>query len=81
MFDEALGRLHGLGYATAASVAICVAFRDVLRDPAAGTLILLTRPFRIVDQIRHDGQERTVEDIWKRATVRAEAHLSAGERS
>jgi small conductance mechanosensitive channel len=50
-------------------VAIGFAFRDVLQNLLAGILILLTRPFRIGDQIRHGGQEGTVEEIWVRATV------------
>jgi small-conductance mechanosensitive channel len=50
-------------------VAIGFAFRDVLQNLLAGILLLLTRPFRIGDQIRHGEQEGTVEDIWVRATV------------
>lgn len=50
-------------------VAIGFAFRDVLQNLLAGVLVLLTRPFRIDDQIRHGEQEGTVEDIWIRATV------------
>ncbi|MBR0648719.1 mechanosensitive ion channel [Roseomonas terrae] len=50
-------------------VAIGFAFRDVLQNLLAGVLILLTRPFRIGDQISQGGQEGTVEDIWIRATV------------
>lgn len=50
-------------------VAIGFAFRDVLQNLLAGILILITRPFRIGDQIRHGEQEGTVEDIWVRATV------------
>ncbi len=50
-------------------VAIGFAFRDVLQNLLAGILILLTRPFRLGDQIRHQAQEGTVEDIWVRATV------------
>jgi small-conductance mechanosensitive channel len=51
------------------TVALGFAFRDVLQNLLAGILILLTRPFRIADQIRHGSQEGTVEDIWVRATV------------
>ncbi|MBP0444394.1 mechanosensitive ion channel family protein [Roseomonas sp. SSH11] len=59
-----LFNLLGIG-----GVAIGFAFRDVLQNLLAGVLILLTRPFRIGDQIRHGEQEGTVEDIWVRATV------------
>lgn len=59
-----LFNLLGIG-----GVAIGFAFRDVLQNLLAGMLILLTRPFRIGDQIRHGEQEGTVEDIWVRATV------------
>lgn len=59
-----LFNLLGIG-----GVAIGFAFRDVLQNLLAGVLILLTRPFRIGDQIRHGEQEGTVEDIWIRATV------------
>ena len=59
-----LFNLLGIG-----GVAIGFAFRDVLQNLLAGILILLTRPFRIGDQIRHGDQEGTVEDIWVRATV------------
>ena len=59
-----LFNLLGIG-----GVAIGFAFRDVLQNLLAGILILLTRPFRIGDQIRHGEQEGTVEDIWVRATV------------
>lgn len=59
-----LFNLLGIG-----GVAIGFAFRDVLQNLLAGILILLTRPFRIGDQIRQGDQEGTVEDIWIRATV------------
>jgi small-conductance mechanosensitive channel len=59
-----LFNLLGIG-----GVAIGFAFRDVLQNLLAGILILLTRPFRIGDQISQGGQEGTVEDIWVRATV------------
>ena len=59
-----LFNLLGIG-----GVAIGFAFRDVLQNLLAGILILLTRPFRIGDQIRQGSQEGTVEDIWVRATV------------
>lgn len=59
-----LFNLLGIG-----GVAIGFAFRDVLQNLLAGILILLTRPFRIGDQIRQGGVEGTVEDVWVRATV------------
>ncbi|RZA30866.1 MAG: mechanosensitive ion channel family protein [Proteobacteria bacterium] len=59
-----LFNLLGIG-----GVAIGFAFRDVLQNLLAGVLILLTRPFRIGDQIRQSDQEGTVEDVWVRATV------------
>ena len=59
-----LFNLLGIG-----GVAIGFAFRDVLQNLLAGILILLTRPFRIGDQIRQGEHEGTVEDIWVRATV------------
>jgi len=59
-----LFNLLGIG-----GVAIGFAFRDVLQNLLAGILILLTRPFRIGDQIRQGQVEGTVEDVWVRATV------------
>ncbi|WP_426957977.1 mechanosensitive ion channel family protein [Muricoccus radiodurans] len=59
-----LFNLLGIG-----GVAIGFAFRDVLQNLLAGILILLTRPFRIGDQIRQGDVEGTVEDVWVRATV------------
>ena len=59
-----LFNLLGIG-----GVAIGFAFRDVLQNLLAGILILLTRPFRIGDQIQQGGVEGTVEDIWVRATM------------
>ena len=50
-------------------VAIGFAFRDILQNLLAGILILLTRPFRIGDQIVTGGYEGTVEDIQVRATT------------
>lgn len=50
-------------------VAIGFAFRDILQNLLAGILILLTRPFRIGDQIVAGGYEGTVEDIQVRATT------------
>lgn len=51
------------------SVAIGFAFKDVLQNLLAGILILLTRPFRIGDQIISGDHEGTVEDILIRATL------------
>jgi small-conductance mechanosensitive channel len=50
------------------SVAFGFAFRDVLQNYLAGILLLLTRPFRIGDQIKFQDYEGTVEDIQTRAT-------------
>ena len=50
-------------------VAIGFAFRDIFQNLLAGILILLTRPFRIGDQIVTGGYEGTVEDIQVRATT------------
>jgi small-conductance mechanosensitive channel len=50
-------------------VAIGFAFRDILQNALAGMLILLTRPFRIGDQVVAGGHEGTVEDIQVRATT------------
>lgn len=50
------------------SVAIGFAFRDILQNFLAGILILLTRPFRIGDEIAASSYEGTVEDIQTRAT-------------
>lgn len=50
-------------------VAIGFAFRDILQNLLAGILILLTRPFRIGDQIVVGDAEGTVEDIQVRATI------------
>lgn len=50
-------------------VAIGFAFRDILQNSLAGVLILLTRPFRIGDQVVAGGYEGTVEDIQVRATT------------
>lgn len=49
-------------------VAIGFAFRDILQNMLAGILILVTRPFRLGDQIRVAGFEGTVETIEIRAT-------------
>ena len=46
-----------------------VAFRDILQNLLAGILILLTRPFRIGDQIVAGSYEGTVEDMQVRATA------------
>ena len=49
-------------------VAIGFAFKDIFQNFLAGILILLTRPFRVGDQIRFKDYEGTVEDIQTRAT-------------
>lgn len=49
-------------------VAIGFAFQDIFQNLLAGILILLTRPFRIGDQIVSRDHEGTVEDIQVRAT-------------
>ncbi len=50
------------------SVAIGFAFKDILQNLLAGILILLTRPFRMGDQIISGDHEGTVEDIAVRST-------------
>jgi small-conductance mechanosensitive channel len=50
-------------------VAIGFAFRDILQNLLAGILLLLTRPFRLGDQITAGAFEGTVEDIQIRATT------------
>ncbi|MEP7067371.1 MAG: mechanosensitive ion channel family protein [Gemmatimonadota bacterium] len=49
-------------------VAIGFAFKDIFQNFLAGILILITRPFRVGDQIRFKEYEGTVEDIQTRAT-------------
>jgi small-conductance mechanosensitive channel len=49
-------------------IAIGFAFKDIFENFLAGILILITRPFRIGDQIIYDKYEGTVEDIHIRAT-------------
>ncbi len=51
------------------SVAIGFAFRDIFQNFLAGTLILLSEPFRIEDQIIFKEWEGTVEEIHTRATT------------
>ncbi|GHG11639.1 transporter [Deinococcus piscis] len=51
------------------SVAIGFAFKDIFQNLLAGILLLLTRPFRIGDQIVSAEHEGTVEDIQIRATM------------
>lgn len=51
------------------SVAIGFAFRDIFQNFLAGILLLITRPFRIGDQIAWANEEGTVEDIQTRATL------------
>lgn len=50
------------------SIAIGFAFKDVSQNFLAGILILITKPFRVGDQIIYQGYEGTVEDIQTRAT-------------
>lgn len=50
-------------------VAIGFAFKDIFQNLLAGLLILITRPFRIGDQIVSGEHEGTVEDIQVRATL------------
>jgi small-conductance mechanosensitive channel len=49
-------------------IAIGFAFKDIFENFLAGILILITRPFRIGDQIIYDRYEGTVEEIQTRAT-------------
>lgn len=49
-------------------VAIGFAFKDIFENFLAGILILVTRPFRIGDQIIYGSYEGTVEEIHTRAT-------------
>ncbi|PYE56594.1 mechanosensitive ion channel family protein [Deinococcus yavapaiensis] len=58
-----------LGLLGVGGVAIGFAFRDIFQNLLAGLLILLTRPFRIGDQIVTGDSEGTVEDIQIRATI------------
>lgn len=50
-------------------VAIGFAFKDIFQNFLAGVIILISRPFRIGDQIIVKEFEGTVEDIQTRATV------------
>lgn len=50
-------------------VAIGFAFKDIFQNLLAGILILITRPFRIGDQIVSGDHEGVVEDIQVRATL------------
>jgi len=50
------------------SVAIGFAFKDIFQNFLAGILILITRPFRVGDQIIFKEYEGTVEQIQARAT-------------
>ncbi|CAM3572330.1 mechanosensitive ion channel family protein [Deinococcus frigens] len=50
-------------------VAIGFAFKDIFQNLLAGILILVTRPFRIGDQIVSGDHEGVVEDIQVRATL------------
>ena len=49
-------------------IAIGFAFKDIFENFLAGILILITRPFRIGDQILYSHYEGTVEEIQTRAT-------------
>lgn len=49
-------------------IAIGFAFKDIFENFLAGILILVTRPFRIGDQIIYSHYEGTVEQIQTRAT-------------
>lgn len=49
-------------------IAIGFAFKDIFENFLSGILILISRPFRIGDQIIYDKYEGTVEDIHIRAT-------------
>lgn len=49
-------------------VAIGFAFKDIFQNFLAGILILITKPFRVGDQIIYKDYEGTVEDIQTRAT-------------
>lgn len=51
------------------SIAVGFAFRDIAQNFLAGLLILITRPFRIGDQIITGDFEGTIEEIETRATV------------
>jgi len=50
-------------------IAIGFAFKDIFQNLLAGLLILLTRPFRLGDQIVSGPHEGTVEEIQVRATL------------
>ncbi|HET7459022.1 MAG TPA: mechanosensitive ion channel family protein [Gemmatimonadaceae bacterium] len=51
------------------SVAIGFAFKDIFQNFLAGLLILVTKPFRVGDEIAFREHEGTVEDIQTRATL------------
>lgn len=63
---DAAALLGTLGFG---GVAIGFAFKDIFQNLLAGLLILITRPFRIGDQIVSGNHEGTVEDIQVRATL------------
>ena len=50
-------------------VAVGFAFKDIFQNLLAGVIILVTRPFKIGDNIAVKGFEGTVEDIQTRATM------------
>lgn len=59
----ALGTVVGL-----LGFGISFALKDMIANFISGTLILISHPFKIGDQIRVDGEEGTVQDIKIRAT-------------
>lgn len=63
---DAAALLGTLGFG---GVAIGFAFKDIFQNLLAGLLILITRPFRIGDQIVSGTHEGLVEDIQVRATL------------
>lgn len=50
-------------------VAVGFAFKDIFQNLLAGILVLITKPFKIGDQIVSGSHEGTVEDIQIRATL------------
>ena len=58
-----------IGILGISGVAIGFAFKDIFENFLAGTLILLTRPFVVGDQIKMGDYEGTVEYIETRATT------------
>lgn len=58
-----------LGTLGIGGVAIGFAFRDIFTNLLSGMILLVTRPFKIGDQIVSGNSEGTVEDIQMRATI------------